>query len=240
MRIAFALVGLLVATPVLAKDLIVRQRSATGLAGTTPREETVYLAGTKVVTDSPAMRTIVDLDARTITAIDKTKRIYTVTTFDELKAQMEAVRAAMERMPPEARARMGWLLDEGPPVTLKPTGKTDTIAGYPAKEYAIAGGPYGGAVWTTDAIPTPPEFQRWKTIEQSSGVAQGPGRRLGEAMSTLSGFPLRSRIEAKTGPQSQSFVVSTEVLEVKDGSAPKEMVEVPSGFTRRQPPPPNR
>jgi len=231
MRILLAFVALSLAAPVGAKDLVVRQRSATGVPGTAPREEMVYFAGSKVVNDSAAARTIVDLDAQTITAADKTKRTYTVVTFDELGAQLEMLRKELDKLPPEAKKMMGALFEEGPPVAVKPTGKTDTIAGYPAAQYALAGGPYTGSVWTTESIPTPAEFRRWKRIEQSSGASRGPGRQLGEAMEKLKGFALRTHIETKTA--GQSFVVSSEVLDVKEASPPAEMLSVPFGFTRQ-------
>jgi hypothetical protein len=230
MRVAFALTCLLLASAAGAADLIVRQRTSTGLSAT-PSEETVYLMSSTIVTDSRAMRTIVDLDKRTITSADKTKRAYTVLTFDELSAQMEALRKALANLPPEAKKQMGPLLDEGGPVTIEPTGKTDTIAGYVAKEHALRGGPYSGSIWTTDAIATPPAFQKWKSIEKTRG---GAARQLSEAIEKLSGFPLRTRVEAKAG--GQNVVLSNEVIEVREGSAPADVRGVPDGFTKQAPP----
>ncbi len=229
MRIALALVALALATPGLAKDLVVLQRSETGVPGTQPRDETVYFAGNKVVNDSATARTIVDLNTQTITAADKTKRTYHIVTFDELAAQMDALRKEVDRMPPEAKKMMGGLFEEGPPVAVKPTGKKAKIAGYEASEYSLKGGPYDGAVWTTEAIPKPPQFQRWQSIEQSAGASRGPGRQLGAAMAQLPGFPLRTRIETKAG--GQTFLVSNEVVEVKEGSPPADVLAIPPGYT---------
>jgi hypothetical protein len=229
MRVAL-LACVLLASTAGAADLVVRQRTSTGLS-TAPTEETVYLMADTIVTDSRAMRTIVDLDKRTITSADKAKRTYTVLTFDELTMQMEALRKALANLPPEARKQMGALLNESEPVTLEPTGKTDTIAGYPAKEHALRGGPYSGSIWTTDAIATPPAFQKWKSIEKARG---GAARQLSEAIEKLSGFPLRTRVEAKT--PGQNVVLSNDVIEVREGSPPADVRGVPAGFAKQATP----
>ena len=231
MRIVVALLGIVLASSVAAKDLTLRQRTAVGPPGAPSREETVYLVGSKVVSDSPVSRTIVDLDAKTITTVDKTKRTYGVVAIDSIGAEMEEMRKQVEMLPPEERKKLGGMFDDVP-VTVTPTGKTDTIAGYSASEFALKGGPYAGSVWVTEALPTPSEFKRWKTIEGSMGGLMGAGRRLGEAMSSLNGFPLRSRVE--TTAHRRVFVVSSEVLEVKEASAPAEALQVPAGFTRHQ------
>ena len=229
MRIASVVVGsLLLASAVEAKDLIVRQRSG-GLGGQPPGEETVYLTDDRIVTDSAATRVIVDLGPKTITSIDKPKKVYSVLTFDELRAQMDALRKTLDSLPPESRKQVGALLDDSGPVTVKESGKTETIAGYTAKEYAVSGGPYSGSIWTTSAVTTPPSFTKWKSIERSHG---GAAQRLGEAMEKIEGFPLRTRIEIKSGQQ--PVVLSNEVLEVKGGSPPADVMAVPKGFTKQE------
>ena len=228
MRTLLLVGSVLLAATVGATDLVVHQRLSNGLPGSGASTETVYLAGDKMVTDAGTTRTIVDLAKQTITSIDVTKRTYTVVTFDDLTAQMDALKKSLESLPPEARRQMGALFDEGGPVTVTPSGKTERIAGYDAKEYVLKGGQYSGSVWATDAIATPAAFAKWKRIEQSRG---GAGRQLGEAMSRITGFPLRTRIEAKAGPR--SMVLSNEVLDVKEGAPPAEMLVVPAGFTKQ-------
>ena len=58
-------------------------------------------------------------------------------------------------------------------------------------------------------------------------------KRLGDAMEKLEGFPLRTRMEMKAGPQ--AVTVSNEVLEVKDASPPADMLKIPSGYTKQAP-----
>jgi hypothetical protein len=233
MRVGLVLGCLLVASIAAANDLVIRQRSSNSL-GAPAGEETVYLADNTIVTDSTAMRTIVDLGKKTITSADKSNRTYSVLTFDELNAQLDALRAAVKQMPPEARTQFGALVDDdASPVSIKATGKTETIAGYPTKEYALSGGPYSGSVWTTEAIERPGAFEKWKDLDKSRG---GAARQLGEAMAKAKGFPLRTRIETKEGPR--PFSLSNEVLQVTQGPTPADMLKVPAGFTKQAVPTP--
>jgi len=234
-RTAIALACLVLASTVGAKDLIVHQRSVAGLGPPTPREETVYLAGDKIITDSSTNRTIVDLKAQTITGADKMKRTYNLLTFDQLHAQMQALKKSIANLPPEARQQLGGLFDEGADVTTSATGKTQTIAGHAAKEYSVSGGPYSGSVWMTEEIATPTEFKEWKRIQdEGSGAAQ----RLGEALGKLDGFPLRTRIQVTNATGGQPMQLSNEVLEVREGSPPTDVLTVPPGFTKQAAPKP--
>jgi hypothetical protein len=230
MRIGLVLSCLLLAAAVEAKDLVVKQRSSSGFGGGTPNDETVYITGDKIVTDAPAMRTIVDLDAKNMTSIDKAQKTYAVITFEELRQQMDMLRASLDAMPPDARKQMAALFDDSQPVVVKETGKTETIAGHTAKEHSLAGGPYSGSVWTTEEIDTPPAFTKWKGLE---GMRGGAAKRLGEAMEKLKGFPLRTKIDMKTGGNPISL--SNEVLEVKDGAPPKDVLTVPAGYAKTTP-----
>jgi hypothetical protein len=199
----------------------------------------VYVTSNKIVTDTPAQRTIVDLDAKNITSIDKTQKTYTVITVDELRQQMEMLKANLDSMPPDARKQMAALFDDSQPVVIKETGKTETIAGHSAKEHTLSGGPYSGFVWTTEEIETPPAFTKAKAME---GMRGGAARRLGEAMQNLKGFPLRTKIDMKTG--GNAITMSNEVLDVREGAPPKDALTVPNGYAKAAsrgmpgPPPP--
>jgi uncharacterized protein DUF4412 len=234
LRIAAAVALVALAVPAGAADLVIHQRSTTG-EHAAPREETVYLTGDTVVTDSAQSRMIVDAKAKTITMADKDERTYSVLTFDDVRDQMEQVKKSMESMPPEVRKMFEDLTQGGAKVSVTPTGKTATIAGYAAKEYAIAGGPYGGTVWITDAIETPPQLAQWRElVDRGTGVGGGPSHELAEALATLKGFPLRTHIV--TTAAGRTFAVSTEVLDVKEGTPPADVARVPTGYTKRQPP----
>jgi hypothetical protein len=239
MRIGLVLSCLLLAAAVEAKDLVVKQRSSSGFGGGQTNDETVYVTSDKIVTDSPEQRTIVDLDAKNITSIDKAQKTYSVITIAELQQQMEMLRASLDSMPPDARKQMAALFDDSHAVVIKETGKTETIAGHSAKEHTLSGGPYSGFVWTTDEIETPPAFTKAKAME---GMRGGAAKRLGEAMQSLKGFPLRTKIDMKTG--GNAITMSNEVLDVRESAVPKDVLAVPSGYAKAAsrgmpgPPPP--
>ena len=98
------------------------------------------------------------------------------------------------------------------------------------KENSLSGGPYSGYVWTTEEIETLAAFTKWKGLE---GMRGGAAKRLGEAMEKLKGFPLRTKIDMKTGGNPISL--SNEVLEVKDGAPPKDVLTVPAGYAKTTP-----
>lgn len=232
MRFALAALVLALIVPTLgrASELTVRQRvTATGPRSDT-REVTEYITATRRVTDDPKHRTIVDLDAKTITMVDKAKKTYTVTTFDELRQQMERTRKQLDALPPEARKMMGAMAGD---VTLEPTGKTERIAGYEAKEYAVKGGPMSGSVWATEAVTLPAKATDWEHFRDAVGGLQGPGGQLGGAMAKLKGFPLRTQVTYAIGPTTGGY--TTEVLSVLEQAPPDGVTEIPAGATKVAP-----
>jgi len=238
MRAASALVVpiLLLAAAAQAGDLTVRQRTTTGGGrNAQTREETQYAHGDTLVIDGPDERTIVDVGARTMTIADKHKKTYFVLTFDQMRAQADAVQKKLQEMPSQERGMMDQMLGNGAPVTLQPTGKKETIAGYEATEYALRGGPFQGSVWTTDALALPEGVRKWRELSASATAQKGPGRQLAEALAHTKGVPLRTTMTATIGPG--TFSTSTEAVEVKTAPPPPDVLVVPPGFTKVAPPP---
>jgi len=225
MRLVAAALLSMLALPSVGRptDITIRQRVTTTGPRAETHEATEYVTATRRITDDPAHRTIVDLDAKTLTVLDKARKTSTVTTFDELRAQMEQARKQLDAMPPEARKMMGGMDAE---VTLQPTGKTEKIAGYEAKEYALSGGPTTGSVWATEEIVLPSKAEDWDKFRGAIGGAGGPGSKLGEAMAKLKGFPLRTSVTYAVGPITAGF--ATEVQSVTMQAAPPEVMTIPT------------
>jgi len=227
---------LLAAGTAIAADLTLRQRTTTTSAGrTVASEETQYAHGDLLVIDGPDTRTLVDVVAKTATIADKKKKSYFVMSFDDMRRQAEAVQSRAERMPPDVRKMLDEMLGVGAKITLKPSGKHDTIAGYDAAEYILSGGPFHGSIWTTDAIATPDGVHRWRELSASATASAGPARPLAHALSQVQGTPLRIGMAATTGQG--SFSTSTEVLEVSTKPVPSDVLAVPRGFTQVPTPP---
>src|ERR1041385_8290450 len=150
-------------TPARAKDLILRQRVTTTGPRSEMHDSMQYWSGNHVVTDNDERRVIIDLDAETMTTADKKQHTFYTQTFAEMRAQTEALQAEMQKemknLSPEARAmmeKMGVGAKTGEAtVSLKPTGKSEKIAGYDAKEYAIEGGPMHGSIWAAEGLQSP-------------------------------------------------------------------------------------
>ena len=211
-----------------AGDLTIRQR--TTLGNSPPREETQYAHEHLLVIDAPDSRTIVDVDARIMRVADKQKRTWFEITFDDLRRQAEAVQRRARAMPPEARKMLDELLGGGDTVQLAPTGRRETIAGYPATEQALTGGPFRGSVWTTDAVAVPDGVRKWRELSADSTGAAGPARPLTQALARVRGLPLRTSMTANVG--GATFATATEVLELSKTPVPRDVLEIPAGFKK--------
>lgn len=206
------------------QPLMVRQRTTTADSQSKPnepREQTLYFTAHQIVTDDPERRSIVDLDARTVTEIDKGAKAYTVTSFDAVRSQLDALRERLGKMRPEVRKFMGF----DTPMTVTPTGKSEKILGFDAKEYAATG---GGSSWVTDQIEVPKETSQWS--ELMAGAPQWPGGQLMAEIAKLKGLPLRTTLPGSIGPNRSDTTI--EVIEVRETVPPAELLSVPPGFQK--------
>jgi hypothetical protein len=215
-----------------AGDLTLRQRTTTTAGGQSHvRDEMQYVHDGLLVIDAPDTRTIVDVDARTMTVADKARRTYMVMTFDDVKRQAEEVQRRADRMPPDVKSMLDDMLGAGKSIAVTPTGKQDNIAGYSAREFVISGGPFRGSIWTTDTIALPEGVRRWRELAASATAQAGPARPLAEALAKVQGTPLRTGMAATLG-RDDSFTTATEVLEVRTAAPPADVLRVPPGFTK--------
>ena len=79
-------------------------------------------------------------------------------------------------------------------------------------------------------IETTPAFTKAKAME---GMRGGSAKRLGEAKQSLKDFPLRTKIDMKTG--GNAITMSNEVLDVRESAVPKDVLAVPSGYAKTTP-----
>jgi hypothetical protein len=212
-----------------AKDLMLRQRTTEQVGAEAPRtrrEQTQYFSGHTIVTEGKFDRSIIDLSARTATRIDTTGRTYLVVTFDDLNRESEQARRPMADFPAGDSQALGF----GGPVSITPTGKSEKIAGYTAKEYAVQSGPVTGRVWLTDEIVLPAEAEEWRQLSSRLGNPAQPGSHVVEALAKQKGFPLRTVLTAPGA--SGVMTTTTEVVEAGEKPPPAELLQVPAGFTK--------
>lgn len=95
---------------------------------------THYLKGNKMRTETPANNSveIIDLDKEAFISINTKKKTYSVLTFAELRRQMEE---AMQKMKESGKKDDSTELE--PKVSIKKSGKTRSIAGYPTEEVLV-------------------------------------------------------------------------------------------------------
>jgi hypothetical protein len=239
-RLPLLLVLLLlaIAAPVSAGDLMLKSTVTTsgGPKGGT-REETEWLTPTRIVNDSADERSIIDLDAKTVTIADKAQRTWFTMDMNALRKQAEDVQTQMQKLPPEAQQMMEKMMGKPGEATLQPSGKTEKIAGYEAKEYVIKAGVMSGSLWVTDALQPPFDVAKWQEYAASAMMPKGPGRGIAEAFAKIRGIPLRRTMTASgLGGQGQTFTSSMEVVEVKQTSPPPDVLKVPDGYKQTKPP----
>jgi hypothetical protein len=232
MRIAASSLALVLAVlPAWADDLTIKQRTTTSAGDKSDvREEMQYVTGDVMVVDGQEARTIIDVEKQTVTVADKEKKTWFVMTFDDMRQQAESVQKQIDSMPPEARAQMEAMLGKDQPVVVTPTGKQEKIAGYDATEHTVAGGPFNGAIWTTTELSMPEGIAKWRQLSAKTMAANGPGRRLSEALASVSGVPLRTKMTAKMG--ANEFTTMSEAVEVRKAKPSGDLMRVPEGFSK--------
>jgi len=223
--------------PAEAKDLTLRQRVTTSGPKSSGHESMQYWTADRLVSDEPDMRVIIDFAAETMTVADKKQRTYHTQTFAQMRQQNEAMQAEMQKqmesLPPEAREMMGKMgiapKSAEVSVSVQPTGKSEKIAGYDAREYVIQAGPMQGSVWATEELEPPGGAKSKEAIGRMMGTT-GPGAKLAQAMLKVKGVPLRTTMGGSMG--THAFSTTSEVIEVSEKAPPPDVMQVPAGFKK--------
>jgi hypothetical protein len=208
-----------------ATGLMVRERTNANGAVT---EVTTYYTADKVITDAPRQRTVVDLSAKTVTMVDKAAKSYAVAPFDAMGRQGEAMRQRFTAMPEEQRKK---IVGDAADAKVKPTGKSETILGRPAKEYEISAGPVTGLVWVVEGVAVPAGRAAWE--KQQSGIRPyvRPIDRYTDAIAGMKGVVVR-KATTMTVDGTPKPISEQEVVELKETAPPADMLGVPEGFNK--------
>jgi len=102
-----------------------------------PSTTTVMIHGNKMVRTSPASIEIIDLDAQTMTSIDREKHTYYVTTFQQMQQAMADAAAKMKSQQPAASSQPGGSPQMNFDAHVTSTGATRTIEGQTAQEMLV-------------------------------------------------------------------------------------------------------
>lgn len=223
-----ALAAILATSTAHAADaLVLRQRITAGF-DSPAREQLQYFAPRLRVTDDDRSRSIVDLDEERVVFINKTKQTVMILTFDEMAKRNDRHDDRVGELPRNVQE----MIRARETVSLKPTGRSSAIAGQQAREYEVSSNKVSGSVWVTDALQLPGKAADWARVSLLMGGTTTPGGHLDEALAKLGGVTLRRNLRLDPLPQT-----TTEVLEVRREDIPSELTEIPSDYTRVQPPP---
>jgi len=212
-----------------AEDLLVRTRVTIDGVPRAVEEVYQFTDGKKVV-EGERLRSIIDYQRRTVLTLDKHDKTYRTATLDEIRRSMDEMTAFMRRglrgLPHDGRVGMGQAgFDPRPRFTLRPSGKTDHVAGFLVHELVLEGGPVRGSIWVAPALRRPPEDREWACFTERFGGLQMEGSKLASAMARLRGWPARTELIAPG-----DVAVKSEVVEVRTQAPAAEMLRVPEGY----------
>jgi hypothetical protein len=218
-----------------AADLTIHHKTTVTGASSRSQAGTQYWTATKMVTDEPATRSIIDMSAQTMTFMDKQKKTYFVQTFEELHRRVDELHAQLQEqlksLPPEEGGEAATVVNPTLALDLQPTGERTQIAGYEAAEYDIAGDPsVTGSVWVTDAFKPPVAAGALERFAKAMAGLGGPGGRLAQALAKLNGLVLRSTIT--TLVKEQTATTTTEVTKIETTPPPIDVLAVPAGYSQ--------
>jgi hypothetical protein len=220
-------------------------------------ESTTYLQGKRIRTETEGHIWVLDFARRVLMTINPTDKTYTEISLKDLKeAQkqamewMSSLRAQMEEkmktMPPESRAAMQKKLDSMPAgmfeeekpvkITVKATGKKETINGFACKEYEVyEDGNLATQYWLAPSVSTKAfdEYQK-ELSEWLEGMGPLGANRLREWEYIRDhGFPIKvTRVKPSVG----QVTFDREILGVEEKSLDEALFQPPKDYKRTEAP----
>lgn len=206
-----------------ANEVMLRQRIDISSSTEVPREQTQYYSESVRITDDERGTTILDLDKKTVTFVNKRDKTYSVITFAELEKRSDSHDERVKKLPPSVRDT----INADVKIDLKPTGKSDTIAGYEAKEYSVDAKGIIGSVWVAEKLDLGGRAADWAKVSALFGGKNSPGGHLDEALSKMKGAAVRRSLTQAPLP-----LVTSEVIEVKRMAPPASLRRIPEGYKK--------
>jgi hypothetical protein len=217
---------LAVATTCLAGDVAVRVHHTLADGSGQTFDERRWWGDRRAAIAGPGRRIVIDLDAGTLTSVWADPMRYRVFPLPDLAAQAIESRLTARHMVRTARhagmdARGA---DPGGRFVLRPTGRTETIAGVAAAEYAVESQLASGSVWLAPSLRPRPALALWLSRAADLGGLRLAGTKLALALVKRGGVPLRAELRAAGG-----VAVRSEVTELGHESLPARLLALPEG-----------
>ena len=177
------------------------------------RESTTKIRSDKTRIDaSPATSIIMDLKSGEVISLMHAEKKYVKIPSQMTQAALESVRKMQGN---QAAA----------PPNLAPTGKKESISGYPTEEYTLNFGGHKLSLWLTKALPDYQDVLKQMAAAFSQGPMAAMVKNLGMDFTTLPGFPIRTVNEWQPGRLLTSTVVSVSTAPIPDSD-----FEIPASY----------
>jgi hypothetical protein len=224
---AIGLAAPLVLLPAQAQDLTVVSRVT---FGNSESSSTHYITSERSRTTDGQNDSIIHYPTGKMVVVDHKKKEYFETSLEEMSAYLDRVTRNLKGSGVEKM----FALDEQAKVEKLP-GKR-TFAGYDCEHFSIS---FGDALeidlWAAPSLKAPPRYYDGRKLAYA---AMGPMGKLFEnafeEMKKIKGFPLSTAFILRT-PMSRTETVS-EATEVRKGSIPASVFELPAGYRRKESP----
>ena len=194
---------------------------------------------------------IIDAKSGEMIMLNNSKKTYSVITKKDLEAmsarvqeqmnspEMKRAQEAMKNLPPEQRQRMEAAMGSMMTMNVEKLGTTHTIVGYKCEDWVITMGQMTKTVQcvSTDVKYPPQAWTMYRNFADSMKSlmgAMGPMKTnmdaMVEQMKKMKGIPLSSKTTVTV--MGRTSVSSTEVTDIKNGSIPDSVWQIPAGYTK--------
>jgi hypothetical protein len=226
-------------------------------SGQQTRESTTYLQGKRIRTETEEHVWVLDFEKGKLITLNPKAKTYTEMSLEDLKeAQKQAMEwmknlrsqmeAKMKTMPPESREAMKKKLDSLPEgmfgeeaptkITVKATGKQETINGYACREYEVyEDGELTTRYWLAPSVSTQvfDEYQK-ELSEWLEGMGPLGANRLREwEYIRDKGFPIKVK---RVKPIAGKVSFNREILRVEEKSLTADLFRPPKDYKRTEAP----
>jgi hypothetical protein len=217
---------------------IISKHSTNGQPGETT---TSYMGSDHVrMATGGGRETIIDLKSGLITTLDGKKKTYYQVTKQDMEEMAAKIQEQMNS--PEQKKRMEAMQGAAASVTgsieVKKTGNTRTVAGYKCEEWVVTASTVSTTkeCVTTDLKYPAHAFDAYKEFTQklaSSMTTLAParvGENMVDKMKAIKGFPIATSMTVEFMGNKRTN--ESEAIEVKKGSIPASVWEIPAGFAK--------
>jgi hypothetical protein len=226
----------------LSAGVYMKQKSHTDamqiMGQTQPAKDTVqeiWITEQGFRSDNPEQSVIFDQQKGTMTVLDHQQK-----TYFEIPMGQDMIPGMMEGNE-EGAAEMQQMMSQmmKMDILVEPTGEVKTIHDWPCKKYIMkinmAMGTIENEIWASESLSIDPKlYQQFSSsmFRMMPGMQQSIAK-LQEEMKKIKGTQVMTISTNQI--MGQKINSTTELVEIKEGKAPADLLKIPSGYTKGQP-----